>query len=95
MFRRILLGSFFCFENRNEKSVDFQWTTRRHISEDRIVHNHCSENVKSFIKWNIFLRRLRRALVCMCVLFIYTYVGTVVRICYSDHVSTSIRKSRH
>jgi hypothetical protein len=23
-----------------EKSVDFQWTTRRHIRKDKTLHNH-------------------------------------------------------
>jgi hypothetical protein len=29
-------------------SVDFQWTTRYDISEDRTLHNHCCENLKSY-----------------------------------------------
>jgi hypothetical protein len=28
----------------SETSVDFQWTTRRYIPEDRSVHNHRCEN---------------------------------------------------
>jgi hypothetical protein len=31
-----------------ETSVEFQQTTRRHIQEDRILHNHRCENLKSF-----------------------------------------------
>jgi hypothetical protein len=34
-----------CF---SEMSVDFQWTTWHYIPEDRTLHNHCCENVKSY-----------------------------------------------
>jgi hypothetical protein len=30
-------------------SVDTQRTTRRHIPEDDAIHNHCCENLKSYI----------------------------------------------
>jgi hypothetical protein len=33
----------------SETSVDFQRTTRRYIPEDRTVHNHPCENLKSYI----------------------------------------------
>jgi hypothetical protein len=32
----------------SEKSVDFQQTTRRYIPEDRTLHNHRCENLKSY-----------------------------------------------
>jgi signal-transduction protein with cAMP-binding, CBS, and nucleotidyltransferase domain len=35
-----------CF---SEKSVDFQRTTRRYIPEDRTLHDHRCENLKSYI----------------------------------------------
>jgi hypothetical protein len=38
----------------SEKSVHFQWTTRRYIPEDRTLHNHCCENLKSYIFLFIF-----------------------------------------
>jgi hypothetical protein len=28
--------------------VDFQWTTWRYIPENRIIHNHRSESLKSY-----------------------------------------------
>jgi hypothetical protein len=31
----------------SETSVDFQLTTPRYIPDDRTLHNHCSENLKS------------------------------------------------
>jgi hypothetical protein len=34
----------------SETSVDFQQTTWRYIPEDRTLHNHRSENLKSYIK---------------------------------------------
>jgi hypothetical protein len=33
----------------SETSVDFQRTTRRYITEDRTLHNHRFENLKSYI----------------------------------------------
>jgi hypothetical protein len=33
----------------SETSVDFQRTTQRYIPEDRTVHNHCCEKLKSYI----------------------------------------------
>jgi hypothetical protein len=32
----------------SETSADFQWTALRYIPEDRILHNHRCENLKSF-----------------------------------------------
>jgi hypothetical protein len=32
----------------SETPVDFQQTTRRYTPEDRTLHNHCSENLKSY-----------------------------------------------
>jgi hypothetical protein len=29
--------------------VDLQWTTWHYIPEDRTLHNHCGENLKSYI----------------------------------------------
>jgi hypothetical protein len=29
-------------------SVDFQWTTRRYIPEDRSLHNHHCDNLRSY-----------------------------------------------
>jgi hypothetical protein len=47
------LGVFFDPEMKatcsNETFVDFQRITRRHIPEYRILHNHCCENLKSYI----------------------------------------------
>jgi hypothetical protein len=37
-----------------ETSVIFHRTTLRHISEDRILHNHHSENLKSCIILQLF-----------------------------------------
>jgi hypothetical protein len=34
----------------SETSVDFQWTTRHYILEDRTLHNHMCENLKSYYK---------------------------------------------
>jgi hypothetical protein len=34
--------------NFSETSVDFQWTTRRYIAEDRTLHNHRCENFKAY-----------------------------------------------
>jgi hypothetical protein len=34
----------------SETSVATQQTTRRHIPEDDILHNHRCENLKSYIK---------------------------------------------
>jgi hypothetical protein len=31
-----------------ETSVDFQRATRRYIAEDRTLHNHRSDNLKSY-----------------------------------------------
>jgi hypothetical protein len=31
----------------SEMLVDFQWTTRRYIPEDRTFHNHHCENLKT------------------------------------------------
>jgi hypothetical protein len=39
----------------SETSADFQLTTRRYISEDRTLHNHCCENLKSYIIKNCYL----------------------------------------
>jgi hypothetical protein len=33
----------------SEMSVDFQWTIRRCVPEDRTVHNHSCENRRSYI----------------------------------------------
>jgi hypothetical protein len=38
----------------SETSVDLQRTTRRHIPEDRTVHNHRCENLKSDIEFVLF-----------------------------------------
>jgi hypothetical protein len=32
----------------SKMSVDFEWTTQRYIPEDRTLHNHCCENLKSY-----------------------------------------------
>jgi hypothetical protein len=34
-----------------EMLVDFQWTTLCYILDDRTLHNHCCENLKSYIKF--------------------------------------------
>jgi hypothetical protein len=33
--------------------VDFKWTTRCYIPEDRTLHNHCCENLQNlkFVYW--------------------------------------------
>jgi hypothetical protein len=47
-----LLGLFFNLEDEGRMSlqmwVDFKWTPRHYISEDRTLHNHCNENLKSY-----------------------------------------------
>jgi hypothetical protein len=40
----------------SEKSVDFQQTTRRYISEDTILHNHRFEYLKYYISNFVFQR---------------------------------------
>jgi hypothetical protein len=42
-----------------ETLLDFQQTTRRYIPEDRTIHNHCSENLKSYITGHVCPRYLR------------------------------------
>jgi hypothetical protein len=37
----------------SETSVDFHWTTRRYISEDRTLHSYCCENLQSSLKIQI------------------------------------------
>jgi hypothetical protein len=37
-------------------SVDFQVTTWRYIPEDRTVHNHCCDNLNSYIIASLFQR---------------------------------------
>jgi hypothetical protein len=47
----------------SETSVDFQWTTRRHIPEEDTLQNHRCENLKSYhdhvvqdgAQWRAFL----------------------------------------
>jgi hypothetical protein len=40
--------------------VNFQWTTQRYIPEDRTLHNHCCENLKSYF-WNrVFQTNLKK-----------------------------------
>jgi hypothetical protein len=39
---------------RNVVGLTFQRTTRRYISETRTLHNHCCENLISYIKYNIW-----------------------------------------
>jgi hypothetical protein len=34
----------------SETIVDFQWTTRRYIPQDRTLHDHVCENVKCYTK---------------------------------------------
>jgi hypothetical protein len=34
----------------SETKADFQWTTRHYIAEDRTLHNHSCENLKSYKK---------------------------------------------
>jgi hypothetical protein len=36
----------------SETSVDFQWSTCRYISEDRTLHNHRCENLKSYVTYS-------------------------------------------
>jgi hypothetical protein len=36
----------------SETTFDFQRTTKRYIIEDRTLHNHCCENLKSCIKYS-------------------------------------------
>jgi hypothetical protein len=31
--------------------VDFQWTTKHYISEDRTLHNHHCENLVSYVEY--------------------------------------------
>jgi hypothetical protein len=38
----------------SSEASDFQLTTRRYIPEDRIIHNHRCENLKSYI-WSCFV----------------------------------------
>jgi hypothetical protein len=33
---------------RRVVDIDFQWTTQCYIPEDRTLHNHCCENLKSY-----------------------------------------------
>jgi hypothetical protein len=42
----------------SESSVDFQRTARHYIPEDRPLHNHCCESLKSYI-FQINLLKLR------------------------------------
>jgi hypothetical protein len=35
-------------ETYSSETVDFQWTTWCYIPEDRTLHNHCCENLKSY-----------------------------------------------
>jgi hypothetical protein len=37
----------------SETSVDFHRTTQRYIQEDRILHKHCFENVKSNSRYRV------------------------------------------
>jgi hypothetical protein len=55
----ILLGLFFdpedvCDVLLPETSVELQRTTRRYIPEDRTLHNHRCENIKSYMKITLF-----------------------------------------
>jgi hypothetical protein len=38
----------------SETPINFHWTTQHYIPEDRILHNHCCENLKSNIMQFIF-----------------------------------------
>jgi hypothetical protein len=37
----------------SETLVDFQWTTWNYISENKTVHSHCCENLKSYTEYYI------------------------------------------
>jgi uncharacterized membrane protein len=39
----------------SEKSIDFQRTTRRYIPEDRTLHNHRCENLKSYVLLTLYI----------------------------------------
>jgi hypothetical protein len=57
-FRRNVSPPFSGSKNcSSETSVDFQRTTRRYIPEDRPLHNHCCECLKSYIS-GIYWQRL-------------------------------------
>jgi hypothetical protein len=34
----------------SETSVDFEWTTRHYIPEDRTAHKHCCKNFKPYME---------------------------------------------
>jgi hypothetical protein len=38
----------------SETSIDTQWTTRSYIPEDGTLHNHCCENLRSYVIWEHF-----------------------------------------
>jgi hypothetical protein len=38
----------------SETSVDFQRNTRRYITEESTIHNHCCENLKSYMEFFMF-----------------------------------------
>jgi hypothetical protein len=44
----------------SETSVDTQRTTRRYIPEDRTIHNHCCENLKSYTEFRQFFHSKQR-----------------------------------
>jgi hypothetical protein len=46
-------------QNVPETLVYFKRNARRYIPEDRILHTHCSENLKSYKTKDIFLCRLQ------------------------------------
>jgi hypothetical protein len=52
----------------SKTSVETQRTTQRHIPEDYTLHNHCCENLKSYIKllslWMLKLRLRLRYIKC-------------------------------
>jgi hypothetical protein len=52
-----------CF---SEMLVDFQQTTQRYIPNDRILHNHHCENLKSYFIWFVLSVFTLRAVFMFC-----------------------------
>jgi hypothetical protein len=44
----------------SETSVDFQRTTRRYTPEDRTLHDHRYENLRSYILGHVYVPRFQK-----------------------------------